>query len=94
VWTSARFSGLPELIQFLNVRRMSAEDFHVVVEREDDGSQHFLVLYEEAQELDAVGQAVQEAELFPVVEGAEAEDAAAAVEAAEEIIHRRESEGG
>jgi hypothetical protein len=71
---------------------MAATAFHVVVARDDDGLQVFNLLYREAQELDAVGQAVQEAELLPVVEGAAADDAAAAVEAAEEIIHTREEE--
>jgi hypothetical protein len=90
VWTSARFSSAAELIQFLNVRRLAAPDFHVVVARDDEGGQHFLILYQEQLEIDAVGQAVQEAELLPVVESAAAEVAAAAVEAAEEIIHRHE----
>ena len=92
MWISASFASLSDLVQFLNARRMEAATFHVVVARDDDGIQVFHLLYREAQELDAVGQAVQEAELLPVVEGAAADEAAAAVVAAEKIIHRGEEE--
>ena len=93
MWISASFSSLPDLLAFLNARRLAPGAFHVVVARDDDGVQFFHVLYQESLELDATGLAVQEAELLPVVEGAAADEAAAAVEAAEEILQGKEEDG-
>lgn len=92
MWISASFSSLPDLLAFLNARRLPPGAFHVVVARDDDGVQVFHILYQESLELDATGLAVQEAELLPVVEGAAADEAAAAVEAAEEILQGKEDE--
>jgi hypothetical protein len=92
VWTSASFGSLTDLLAFLNGRRLVPDAFHVVVARDDEGVQLFCVLYQEPQDKDAVGQAVQEAELLPVVEGAQADEAAAAVVAAEEILQGKDEE--
>ena len=90
MWTSASFGSLPDLLAFLNTRRLAPGAFQVVAAREDDGMQVFHVLYRDLLDQDAVGQAVQEAELLPVVEGAAADDAAAAVVAAEEILQGKD----
>ena len=50
------------------------------------------MLYQGSLELESTGLAVQEAELLPVVEGAAADEAAAAVEAAEELLHLNDEE--
>ncbi len=88
MWTSVSFATLSDLIVFLNARRLPPGAFHVVVARDDDGVQLFHLLFQESEPSRTSGQAVQEAELLPVVEGAATDDAAAAVEAAEEILHR------
>ena len=92
MWTSVSFATLSDLIIFLNARRLRPEAFHVVVARDEDGLQLFHLLYREAASTNVGGQAVQEAELLPVVEGAEEDEAAAAVEAAEEILHGNEAD--
>ena len=88
MWTSVSFATLSDLILFLNVRRLPPGAFEIVVARDDDGMQLFHLVHQEESVGDVAGQAVQEAELLPVVEGAAAAEAAAAIEAAEDIIHR------
>lgn len=87
MWTSVSFATLSDLLLFLNVRRLAPPEIHVVVARDDDGTQLFHLLLRQEATDPTSSLAVQEAELLPVVEGAAADEAAAAVEAAEDFLH-------